>query len=257
MSEASTYPIGERIRRRRLALGKSQQALAIETGMKQQGIVSIESGAVARPRKLPELADALGTTVRWLLTGEGEEVAEPTIEETQVTSASVVGRTAVPVMGFVGAGAIVEPEFEQVPPEGLDTIELPFAVPDEIIALRVRGDSMLPAYRDGDAVLVWREQRLATESYVGEEAAVRTGDGRRFLKELQYGKRRNTFDLHSHNARLISGVKVEWVGEIYLIVRASQIRRAARAQTATRGRRRSIRERETTGTGELPLLPTQ
>lgn len=90
--------------------------------------------------------------------------------------------SSVPIMGYIGAGAVIEPEYEQVPEGGLDPIDLPFAVPSEIVAFVTRGDSMIPVYRDGDAILVWKEQRLPTENYVGEEAAVRTGQGHRYLK---------------------------------------------------------------------------
>src|ERR1700750_3096232 len=35
---------------------------------------------------------------------------------------------SVPIMGRVGAGATIEPEHEQVPPEGLGEVELPFPI---------------------------------------------------------------------------------------------------------------------------------
>lgn len=159
---------------------------------------------------------------------------------------------SVAVMGYVGAGAEILPEFEQVPPEGLETIDLPFEVPDELIALRIRGDSMLPVYRDGDAILVWREQRRPTDSFVGEEAAVKTSAGRRFLKEIQQGARRASFDLHSHNAKLIKGVNIEWVGEIYIIVRASQIRKVAAAKRKSSSLKSVRRNQLTAGMSKLP-----
>src|SRR6201995_754153 len=40
----------------------------------------------------------------------------------------------VPIMGRVGAGAVIEPDQEQVPPEGIGEIELPFPVTEETIA---------------------------------------------------------------------------------------------------------------------------
>src|SRR6201996_2427891 len=46
---------------------------------------------------------------------------------------------AVPIMGRVGAGATIEPEHEQVPPEGLGEIELPFPIAEETIAFGVAG----------------------------------------------------------------------------------------------------------------------
>src|SRR5665811_2633307 len=38
----------------------------------------------------------------------------------------------VPIMGRVGAGAIIEPEHEQVPPEGLGEVELPFPISEAV-----------------------------------------------------------------------------------------------------------------------------
>src|SRR6201995_974463 len=56
---------------------------------------------------------------------------------------------SVPIMGRVGAGAVIEP-YEQVPQEGLGEVELPFSIGEETIAFEVAGDSMLPKYENGD-----------------------------------------------------------------------------------------------------------
>ena len=66
---------------------------------------------------------------------------------------------AVPIMGRVGAGAVIEPEHEQVPPEGLGEVELPFPISEETIAFEVTGDFMLPKYENGDIIVVFKEQR--------------------------------------------------------------------------------------------------
>src|SRR6202521_3817830 len=80
---------------------------------------------------------------------------------------------SVPIMGRVGAGAAIEPEHEQVPPEGLGEVELPFPISEETIAFEVSGDSMLPKYENGDIIVVYKEQRHPPASFYGEEAAVR------------------------------------------------------------------------------------
>ncbi|MGC0319623.1 hypothetical protein ABIG06_000252 [Bradyrhizobium sp. USDA 326] len=44
-----------------------------------------------------------------------------------------------PIMGRVGAGAVIEPDYEQVPPEGLGDITLPFPIMGRDGCIRDRG----------------------------------------------------------------------------------------------------------------------
>ncbi len=142
----------------------------------------------------------------------------------------------VPIMGRVGAGATIEPEHEQVPPEGLGNVELPFPIAEETIALEVAGDSMLPKYENGDIIVVFREQRHPISSFYGEEAAVRLKTGERYLKTIERGKSANLVNLTSFNAKPISGVKLEWIGEICVTLPRGQIERL-RAKAVTRSRK--------------------
>ena len=145
---------------------------------------------------------------------------------------------SVPVMGRVGAGAAIEPEHEQVPPEGLGEIELPFPISEETIAFEVAGDSMLPKYENGDVIVVFREQRHPISSFYGEEAAVRLKSGERYLKTIERGKSASLVNLSSFNAKTIQGVKLEWIGEICVTLPRGQIERL-RAKAAGRARKAS------------------
>ena len=136
-------------------------------------------------------------------------------------------------MGRVGAGASIEPEHEQVPPEGLGEVELPFPIAEETIAFEVSGDSMLPKYENGDIIVVFREQRHPLSSFYGEEAAVRLKTGERYLKTIERGKSPTLVNLTSFNAKPINGVKLEWIGEICVTLPRGQIERL-RSKAAAR-----------------------
>lgn len=122
----------------------------------------------------------------------------------------------VPLMGYIGAGAEIMPDFEQVPADGLEKIEIPFPIPADMVAFSVKGDSMLPAYKDGYIVIVYRDQRRSIESFYGQEAAVRTSDGKRFIKTIMRGI--DGVNLFSWNAAPIENVKLEWIGEIFAVL---------------------------------------
>jgi len=152
-------------------------------------------------------AKAFKVSAGWLLTGEGPQEQ----------------KNVIPVMGFIGAGAEIMPEFEQVPPEGLFEIEAPFPISEDAIAFEVQGDSMWPRYDAGDVVVCWRFS-ISPEEVIGWEAAVRTSDGRRFLKRVLKGSISGTFDLESYNAPTLRGVHLSWVGQVNAVIRATDWR---------------------------------
>ncbi|MGH6796733.1 MAG: S24 family peptidase [Methylocella sp.] len=154
---------------------------------------------------LMALAPVLQTTAAWLLEGIGDPASG--------NLARVVGR--------IGAGAEIQPGVEQVPPGGLYRIEVPFPVAADAIAFEVEGDNMQPRYGPGDVIICWREG-TTVEEIIGWEAAVGTADGKRYLKRIQRGAARGTFDLESHNAAPIRGVAIAWAAESRAVVRSGQ-----------------------------------
>ncbi len=150
---------------------------------------------------LVALAPVLKTTAAWLLEGVGDGGATPAIR----------------IVGRIGAGAEILPEFEQIPPDGLSEINLPFPLPPESIAFIVEGDSMWPRYDPGDVVICGKSETDA-HAIIGSEAAVHTADGKRYLKVVRRGSRDGTFDLESHNAPPIRCVTLEWAARILMIL---------------------------------------
>lgn len=140
--------------------------------------------------------------------------------------ASETGRASniVAVMGRIGAGAEIMPDDEQIPPEGLYEIETPFPLPEDAIAFEVTGESMWPRYDEGDIIICWR-QGVVVEEVLGWEAAVKTVSGQRFLKRVLRGSDKGTFDLESHNAPPLRGVRLTWVAAIQSVIRSGQWRK--------------------------------
>lgn len=135
------------------------------------------------------------------------------------------------IMGYIGAGAEIDPDYEQVPEEGLDQVELPFQFVGDVIGFLVRGDSMLPKYEEGTVVVVYRDQTRSTMSLIGEVAAIRTYEGRRYLKMLKPGSRPHTYNLESFNARPITGVRIQWASEIVGTVAPRHVRHIGRTKS--------------------------
>src|ERR1700716_639497 len=197
----------------------------------------IERGLEKTGKSKGGLAEAMGVrpgAVSELFSGirliKASEI-EPIVEYLELNS--------VPIMGRVGAGAVIEPEHEQVPPEGLGEVRLPFPIAEETIAFEVSGNSMLPKYENGDIIVVFREQRHPVSSFYGEEAVVRLKTGERYLKTIERGKSAPQVILTSFTAKPINGVKLEWIGEICVTLPRGQIERlrtkaAARARKAAR-----------------------
>jgi phage repressor protein C with HTH and peptisase S24 domain len=147
----------------------------------------------------------------------------PPISRVEVMALAGQGNAAaarmIPVVGYVGAGAEVFAIDDHAKGGGIDEVECPWSgLAQSTVAVRVRGDSMAPAYFDGD--LIFYERSCADFLHLlGKECVVALTDGRRFVKQLRRTQS-GAWYLHSHNAEPILGVEIEWAGKVKLIQRA-------------------------------------
>lgn len=145
--------VGERIKGIMKEKGISQNQLARLAQLSQSGLSSIINGASSpKENTMKAIAGALGCTVSDLM---GEEASIP---------ANIVQiiRRAVPLVGEIACGT---PILAQENIEG--QVDLPEGVRADF-ALRCKGTSMEPLFRDGDLVLI-RQQDDADD---GKIAAV-------------------------------------------------------------------------------------
>jgi phage repressor protein C with HTH and peptisase S24 domain len=121
---------------------------------------------------------------------------------------------AVPLLGLAQAGAGGYFDDGGFPAgKGWDEIGLPAVHDEHAYALEISGDSMKPAYRDGDVIVV----SPGTPIRRGDRVVVKTTDGEVMVKEM---KRRTakTLELQSlnpaHAERTINAGDVEWIARI-------------------------------------------
>jgi phage repressor protein C with HTH and peptisase S24 domain len=97
--------------------------------------------------------------------------------------------------------------------EGWDEIAFPGVEDEHAYALEISGDSMIPAYRDGDIIVV----SPSTQIRRGDRVVVKTKDGEVMAKEL---KRRTTKTIElkslnsTHAERTLPLKEVEWIARI-------------------------------------------
>jgi phage repressor protein C with HTH and peptisase S24 domain len=119
-----------------------------------------------------------------------------------------------PLLGLAqaGAGGFFDPAGFPTG-DGWDQVQMPIAGDPGIYALEVSGDSMLPLYRDGDRIIVSRNEQVRR----GDRVVVRTRDGEVTAKVLAR-QTANVVELHSLNTayppRHIEMSDVEWIARI-------------------------------------------
>ncbi len=121
---------------------------------------------------------------------------------------------AVPLLGFAEAGAGGYFDDGGFPVgKGWDEVAFPAVNDEHAYALEISGDSMKPAYRDGDVIIVSPGAPIRR----GDRVVCKTKDGEVMVKEL---KRRTakTIELQSlnpvHPDRALSTADVEWIARI-------------------------------------------
>ncbi|MGT4672932.1 LexA family protein [Aeromonas caviae] len=152
--------INDRISARRRAQKMSQDELAKRIGITRVSISKWESGLnQPKGRYLNDLAAALGVTVDWLLTGDGEARAQLAPEVMpgyhNVEPAVIPQGTRVPVLSYVQAGHWHEMCEQATAFDGnVEYVTAGVDVGPCGFGLWLRGQSMEPFFKEGDLIIV-------------------------------------------------------------------------------------------------------
>ncbi|WP_323888152.1 LexA family protein [Aeromonas caviae] len=152
--------INDRITASRQAQKMSKAELARRVGISHASVSKWESGLnQPKGRYLNDLAAALGVTVDWLLTGDGEARAQPSPEVMpgyhNVEPAVIPQGTRVPVLSYVQAGHWHEMCEQATAFDGnVEYVTAGVDVGPCGFGLWLRGQSMEPFFKEGDLIIV-------------------------------------------------------------------------------------------------------
>ncbi|QCI65478.1 S24 family peptidase [Phreatobacter stygius] len=132
---------------------------------------------------------------------------------------SLVGRSTMrtrvlPILGLAQAGAGGFFDANGFPAgQGWDEVSFPEIGEEVVFALEIQGDSMLPAYRDGDRIVVSPSAAVRR----GDRVVVQTRDGEIMAKELKR-QTNKTIELASlntdHPDRVFAVADIAWMARI-------------------------------------------
>ena len=197
--------IGEKIKSQRKALGLTQTELGAKLGVQKNAVSKWECGRVddIPSSKIKAMAQLFGVQPSFLIDDAIDSLPSPTITEDTVTF---------PVITSVAA------HYDSVPIDESSTgekIEVPRAYlkgrkAEDFCAMRVRGDSMYPDFRNGDIVLVLKQ---STMNHSGEIGVISYGDDEMTIKRINYVDGEDWLELVPLNnlypPRRIEGVDLE------------------------------------------------
>lgn len=159
----------KRIKDRRKQLGLTMLEVAKLVGVSEATISRWESGDIANMRrdKIKKLSVALKVSPDFIMRENDHEFApyNPIVHE-------------IPILGYISAGLPIYADEHII---GTTYTELNSGA--EYFALKVKGDSMIPLYHEGDKVLVLKQ---STMNYSGQIGVVIYGDDKGTLKRIEY-----------------------------------------------------------------------
>ena len=170
--------IGEKIKMQRKSLGLTQTELGAKLGVQKNAVSKWECGRVddIPSSKIKVMAQLFGVQPSYLIDDEITNLPSPAITEDTITFPIVTSVAA--HYDSVSTDESATGEHIEVP-----AVYLKGRKPEDFCAMRVRGDSMYPDFRNGDIVLVLKQ---STMNHSGEIGVISYGDDEMTIKRINY-----------------------------------------------------------------------
>lgn len=159
-------PFGERLFDARKSAKLTQKELASKVGMSQSALAEAEKTGQGS-QYLAQLARALGVQSIWLATGKGPR--EQSTGATAFDANAVItpmGTRRVPLISSIQAGLWSEIVDNFAPGDAEEWLLTDVKCSQSSFALTIKGNSMEPAFSDGDRVIIDPEVAPRPGSYV-------------------------------------------------------------------------------------------
>lgn len=152
--------IGTRIKEARIEKDLTQKQLAAKVGIKQPTLSELERGDSAGTTMVASFAAALGVNALWLETGKGEKHAPQELkkviavdedDKSFIQIRKVKLRLSAGITGFLPDQDVGDDSSISIPRKWIEAKGL-FA--ENLLAVKVRGESMSPSLNEGDTVVI-------------------------------------------------------------------------------------------------------
>lgn len=124
--------------------------------------------------------------------------------------------SGIPLIGYVGAGG--EAQFAEGQGPFGEVAMPPVGEKKSMVAVEVRGDSMIGVADDGWLIYYHDRRDPPTDDLLGKLCVVGLGDGRVLIKKLQRGRGPGLYDLYSVLGAPLIDQAVDWAARVTCIV---------------------------------------
>jgi hypothetical protein len=136
----------------------------------------------------------------------------------EVSPATLFGGT-VPVAGLINGNGEILP-IMQDGAEPLQRVPRPPEAVGELLAYKVVGSGLMPAYRSGDVIYCTRDPGPIQEDYDGEECVVQlAGTGSILLRTVTITAIQGVFNLHSFKTAELQNIPLAWAAPVLFVMR--------------------------------------